>query len=359
MPKSLEQKSVNLDETRLKSLDPGDMLGKTLGLPEQLERGLEIGTKFFRKHPHPRFERVDWVGLGGSAVAGDLLQGCGFEPPEILPEIRVLRYPGRIRHRRILCSYSGNTVETLSAFDEAATDDIWFCMASGGKLKRLANETCIPFLELPQGYPPRAAVGFSLGAMIAIWSLMNKLEADPRFAIPFKELQADAKTYRILNPVENPALAEAVRLVNRTPVIYAVDGRTMPSIALRFRAQLAENSKIWSHGAEFPELAHNEVESLEFLTQLDPMPRVIFLGSWMFEGKFGDPRIGIENILAKTGASSVRLDPNEMWGQQSSRLATSLRMMLYLDTVTIYLSFLRAIDPMEIPMITKLKEMIG
>ncbi|MBU0692372.1 hypothetical protein KKH18_11250, partial [bacterium] len=353
------QKSVNLDESRLKSLDPGDMLGKTLELPEQLERGLELGTKFFRKYPHPRFEHVDWVGLGGSAVAGDLLQGFGFEPPEVLPEIRVLRYPGRIRHRRILCSYSGNTVETLSAFDEASTDDIWFCMASGGKLKRLAAETCIPFLELPEGYPPRAAVGFPLGAMIAILGAMNKLERDPRFAIPFKDLREDAKTYRILNPAENPALAEAVRLVNRTPVIYTVDGRIMPALAIRFRAQLAENSKVWSHSAEFPELAHNEVEALEYLTQLEPQPRVIFLGSWIFQGKFGDPRIGIENVLAKTGIASTRLDPLEMWGQQSSKLATGLRLMFFLDAVTIYLSFLRAIDPMEIPMITKLKEMTG
>ncbi|RQV99098.1 hypothetical protein EH220_02185 [bacterium] len=232
-------------------------------------------------------------------------------------------------------------------------------MASGGKLKRLAAETCIPFLELPEGYPPRAAVGFPLGAMIAILGAMNRLEDDSRFAIPFQVLREDAKTYRILNPAGNPALAEAVRLVNHTPVIYTVDGRLMPAVALRFRAQLAENSKVWSHSAEFPELAHNEVESLEFLSQLEPRPRVIFLGSWAFQGKFGDPRVGIETILTKKGVSSIRLDPLEMWGQQSSRLATGLRLMFFLDAVSIYLSLLRAIDPLEIPMITKLKEMLG
>jgi hypothetical protein len=145
--------------------------------------------------------------------------------------------------------------------------------------------------------------------------------------------------------------------VNRTPVIYTVDGRTMPALAIRFRAQLAENAKVWSHSAELPELAHNEVESLEFLTQFEPQPRVIFLGGWNFAGKFGDPRPGIENILKSSGAASVRFDPDEMWGRQPSRLASGLRLMLFLDAVTIYLSLLRAIDPMEIPMITRLKEM--
>jgi glucose/mannose-6-phosphate isomerase len=248
-------------------------------------------------------------------------------------------------------------VETLGAFDEAPTDDIWFCMASGGKLKKLAAETCIPFLELPEGYPPRAAVGFPLGAMIAIWGAMNKLNEDTRFAIPFTALREDASKYRVLNADENPALAEAVRLVNRTPVIYSIDGSLTPALSVRFRAQLAENSKIWSHGAELPEMAHNEVESFEFLTQLEPQPRVIFLGSWRFKGKFGDPRPGIENILAGSGATSIRFDPEVMWGPQTSRLATGLRLMLFLDAVTIYLSFLRAIDPLEIPMITKLKNM--
>jgi glucose/mannose-6-phosphate isomerase len=353
----LEDKSINLNEARLKSLDPGDMLGKTLELPDQLERGLELGRDFCRKHPCVRFDVVDWVGLGGSAVSGDLLCGFGFEPPEVLPQIRVLRFPGRIQHRRMLCSYSGNTVETVSAFDDRSTDDIWFCMSSGGKLKQLAAATGVSFLELPGGYPPRAAVGFSLGAMIAILGKLNHLDDDQRFAIPFLALRNDAKTYRILNPVDNPALAEAVRLVNRTPIIYTVDGRTMPALAVRFRAQLAENSKVWSHAAELPELAHNEVESFEFLTQLEPQPRVIFLGSWNLTGKFGDPRPGIENILTSSGATTIRFDPEEMWGRQPSRLAAGLRLMLFLDSVTIYMSFLRAIDPLEIPMITRLKEM--
>jgi hypothetical protein len=128
----------------------------------------------------------------------------------------------------------------------------------------------------------------------------------------------------------------------------------MPALALRFRAQLAENSKVWSHSAELPELAHNEVEAFEFLKQIDPPPRVIFLGSWPWQGTFGDPRPGIEALLSDSQVTTARLNPSELFPNQS-RLQAGLRMMLFLDTVSIYLALLRALDPLEIPMITKLK----
>jgi hypothetical protein len=191
--------------------------------------------------------------------------------------------------------------------------------------------------------------------MIAIFDTLYAGKSAEECRAVCIKLQPITESYRILDREKNPALSLAAQLVDRVPVIYTVDGLSMPSQALRFRAQLAENAKIWSHTAPLPEMAHNEVESFEFLGQVLPPPLVIFLGSWKHAGVFTDPRIGMRGLLDTLRISHVTLDPDELWGAGLSRLESGLRLLLLLDCASVYLALLRATDPTEIPIITKLK----
>jgi len=331
------------------------MLGKTLELPQQILSGMELGSDFIRAHKLKKLDALDWFGLGGSAVAGDLLQGLGLEPPALPLRITVHRYPRASSEMRMVCSYSGNTVESVHAFEDVSPSQVWLAMSNGGRLQELAYNAGVPHLKLPGGYLPRAAVGFSLGAMIAILDSVFDLRITDACGAACQKLIATAKEYRILDVAQNPALVLASKLADRTSIVYVVDGLSMPAQAIRFRAQLAENAKVWSHSAPLPELAHNEVESFEFLGQLLPPPLVIFLGSWQFAGKFADPRVGLKSILDSLGIQHITLDPVERWGKGLSRLEVGLRTMLFLDSVSVYLALLRAVDPSEIPTITRLK----
>jgi glucose/mannose-6-phosphate isomerase len=346
--------TINLTADRLHSLDPGNMLGMTLELPQQIERGLELGREFARSHDLPKLDEVDWMGLGGSAVAGDLLQAFGYEPPALPLRMRVVRSPRPTKAARLVCSYSGNTVEALHAFEEVPRERIWFSMSSGGKLRDMARNAKVPHLTLPSGYPPRAAVGFTLGAMTAIFEEVYRVKP-AELPDVLTRLNEDAPRYRILNQASNPALELAVTLVNRTPVIYAVDALTMPAVASRFRAQLAENSKVWSHAFELPEMAHNEVESFSHLSQLLPPPLVIFLGCHSRDSRTADPRPGLRTLSDDFRIGHTTLDPSQIWGAELSRLEAGLRTMLLLDAATVFLAVLRAVDPLEIPIITRLK----
>jgi glucose/mannose-6-phosphate isomerase len=346
---------INLTEDRLRSLDPGHMLRMTLELPQQIEKGLALGREFARSHSLRKLDEVDWMGLGGSAVAGDLLQAFGYEPPALPLRLRVLRSPRLTNAARLVCSYSGNTVEALHAFEEVPPERIWFSLSSGGKLSELARKAKVAHLTLPSGYPPRAAVGFTLGAMAAIFAELYDVSFQAQPSV-LAQLAEDAKRYRVLDAADNPALALAVKLVDRTPVIYAVDSLTMPAVASRFRAQLAENSKVWSHSAELPEAAHNEVESFAHLAQVLPPPLVIFLGSHSRDSKTADPRAGLRNLLDKLAIRHETVDPDVMGIGSSSRVEAGLRAMLLLDAATVYLALLRAVDPLEIPIISELKK---
>ncbi len=309
---------------------------------------------FLKSHSLLRVSDLDWCGLGGSAVAGDLLQGLGYEPPALPMRIRVNRYPRSSALPRLVSSYSGNTVESVAAFQDVSPAQIWLSMSSGGRLATLAKAARVPHITLPGGYLPRAAVGFGLGAMLAIFDELYNFHGASDFDAALPLLRHDAELYSKLEIGINPALELAAKLVDRTPVIYTVDGLSIPALEIRFRAQLAENSKVWSHGAALPELAHNEVESLAFLGQLLPPPVVVFLGSWSLP--FPDPRPGLHKLLANLRITPIVLDPTELWGPSLSRMASGLRLMLLLDAATVYLALLRAENPADIPLITALKE---
>ena len=59
-------------------------------------------------------------------------------------------------------SYSGNTEETLAAYDEARARGANIAVVtSGGKLKELAFKNKDALAIIPKGYPPRCALGYS------------------------------------------------------------------------------------------------------------------------------------------------------------------------------------------------------
>jgi len=350
--------TINLTAQRLAQLDPSDMLGKTLELADQLVRGAALADAFLAQQSLSVEPLLDWCGLGGSAVAGDLLKGFGLEPPGLSTRVNMRRCEFTSDLPRLVCSYSGNTIETVYALTEVAPSKIWLSLSSGGTIEQYAAAQSVPHLKLPGGYPPRAAVGFSLGAMHRIFQKVYGFNDASLNAWPLNELQADAIVYAGLNPAANPALSIAAKLIDRTPVIYTCDGQCDPALAFRFRAQLAENSKVWARASDLPELMHNEVESFPHMTQVLPPVMVLFVGKWHKRNAITDPRPALEQLLQGMGVSTMRLDPTVLFPTTPSRMAQGIRMMLLLDAITIYLAVLRAEDPMEIPKITALKNLL-
>jgi len=129
----------------------------------------------------------------------------------------------------------------------------------------------------------------------------------------------------------------------------------MPAMASRFRTQLAENAKVWSHMAQLPEAAHNEVEAMPFVGQVLPPPLVLLLGSWNLGAPLEDPRPALRSLLESYSIRHVTIDPSQIW-DVAGRLEAGLRTLLLLDAASVYLAVLRAVDPYQIPVITGLKK---
>ena len=138
----------------------GEMGRYVRGLPADLA-AVEQARAWAAELPRAAVDRpIVLSGLGGSAVAGDiaraLLREEALVPFEVIRDYRLPAWVGRDTPV-LASSYSGDTEETLSAFDEAMRRGarVWV-IASGGELGRRAEEAGLPFFRLPPGLPPRA-----------------------------------------------------------------------------------------------------------------------------------------------------------------------------------------------------------
>src|SRR6185503_2662811 len=114
--------------------------------------------------------------MGGSAIAADLVRSVE-EPqlPRPILLVRDARWPTWMTRegRALLCSYSGNTEETLSLYDEAGARGVpRVALTSGGALAERARRDGVPFRTLPGGSPPRAAL---YSAWVRVSHLMHAL----------------------------------------------------------------------------------------------------------------------------------------------------------------------------------------
>ena len=135
-------------------------------------------------------DRVVIGGMGGSAIAGDLVSDLaavqGGVPVSV---VRDLQLPFLLTEHTLFlaCSYSGNTEETLALFDQAAkTDTRIIAISGGGTLAAKAGERQVPLLAIEVSLEPRSAVGYNLMLLLGVlerWGLLLLGEAEVELTV--------------------------------------------------------------------------------------------------------------------------------------------------------------------------------
>ena len=133
---------------------------------------IEGSLKDLKEH-NLKLEEISKVviaGMGGSAIAGLILRDL-FPEMDIVVERNYFPNTTIDEHTLVIvCSYSGNTEETLSYYDYAVRlTDHATVLTTGGELLKKAKLDNISYHLLPKGYPPRSALGFSLTFLISIF----------------------------------------------------------------------------------------------------------------------------------------------------------------------------------------------
>ena len=196
-----------------------------------------------------KVNKIVIAGMGGSAIAGLILK-------DLFPELEIVvernYFPNTPIDEStfvIMCSYSGNTEETLSYYDYASRlTDHAMVLTTGGELLKKAKSDKVKFKLLPKGYPPRSALGFSLTILIAFFDKEGIANID------FDCLEKFAKES---SSEKSEVYALAKKIHKTIPIIITEED--LSSMGFRLKCQLNENSKMLSYNVTIPEMNHNEI----------------------------------------------------------------------------------------------------
>ncbi len=224
--------------------------------PQQIIRSLEVNKDACL--PAGRSKSIDGIilaGLGGSAQPGDLLTALNLTTvPVMVHRSYDLPQTPFKKPLVILSSHSGNTEETLSAYQAAkAKGYAMLINTSGGKLAELAVANNVPIskIDFPALQPRHTLLASftSLITTLANSGLATDIQA---------ELQSLASYLKTVIPTQEAAgQALAKKLTNKTPVYYA--SQKLAFTAFNFKIQTNENVKTTAFWNYFPELNHNEM----------------------------------------------------------------------------------------------------
>ena len=196
-------------------------------------------------------------GLGGSGIGGTIVSDI-ISPKVDIPITATKDYsiPNFVNEHTLVIanSYSGNTEETLYALEKCQSRAAEIAViTSGGKLKAIAEENKYNKIIIPGNQPPRAMFGY---AFTELFFMLNHYGIiDDSFKSDFTKAIELLDTEK--SDIQEQAMSLAKKMYKQTPVIYVANG--FEGVAVRFRQQINENSKMlcWHHVV--PEMNHNEL----------------------------------------------------------------------------------------------------
>jgi len=350
---------IDLDNASVyRQFDKSGMLDHLHGFPEQCRKAWEKVLRFELPREYAGISKVVILGMGGSAIGGDIVRRLALGESKVPVWVhRDYSLPAFVDERTLVIasSYSGNTEETLSAFNKSLeTSAKKLVITSGGKLKHLADKEGIPCFVIDYQAPPRAALPHSLVPLVGIFQKLGLLadkSADlQESADVLKKLSRDLIETRPL--ASNPAKQVANKLWGRIAIIYGAE--MFSEVAQRWKGEFNENSKAWAFFESFPELNHNAVVGYEFPVEVKERIFVFMLRSSSLHARNLLRYEVTAKLLAKAG---IAYEFVEARGQ--SALAQVLTLVHLGDYASFYLSMLNEVDPTSTDAINFVKQYLA
>jgi glucose/mannose-6-phosphate isomerase len=347
-------KSAILDEIeKIKALDKGNMINFCVNSAKLYGEGAKLAEKIKVSYPKP--DNIVVSGMGGSGIGGDLLKDWTRNktavPIEVNREYQLPQYAGK-KTLVLITSYSGDTEESLGAFlDALKRKCMIFCVSSGGALLENAERLKVPYLRVPSGMPPRAALPYLFVPLLIYFEKTGLAAgASEELNEALKLLEKISKNNSPEKPTkENFSKTLALNIGQTVPAVYGFG--VYRSVAMRFKQQFNENSKVPAKWEVFSELNHNEIVGWESAGELGKCFSTIFLRD---KDEPTEIRSRIEitkELVAKAGLAVF-----EVPVQGKSSLAKMLSTVCIGDFTSVYLAFLRGVDPTPVKTINYLKD---
>jgi glucose/mannose-6-phosphate isomerase len=352
----------NFDLNNYEGLCRLDTTGMIPGLEGLAAQCALAGGDICRNVDLPGFDAISNIvvtGLGGSAIGGDLLRvyAAGKCPVPIIVN-RDYGLPHFVGPDTLVfaVSYSGNTEETLSAYEEAQVRGASIItITTGGKLAELALRDSVPIVKIPSGLAPRAATGY---LFIPTLGILQRLGLIPDISAEISEMTGFIKELQKkigpTSPVEeNLSKQLARKLYEKIPVIWASTGTT-EVVAQRWKGQINENAKAPAYWNVFPELNHNEIVGFQFPLEILNKIHVIIL-----RDERDHPRVQKRIEITKDMIEDVVDGITEVWATGNGVLSRLFSLIYTGDYTSFYLAALYGLDPGPVKVIDLLKNKLA
>jgi len=344
--------SVLDDMGKISKVDKSNMLAFCVDAAAHYQEAAKTAEKISLQYVNPK--NIIVAGMGGSAIGGELLKDWARDKAQVPIEVsRAYSLPAYADAKSLVLvmSYSGETEESLSAFlDAAKRRCMIFCVSSGGSLLEFAEKLGVPYLRVPSGMPPRAALPYmfvpllkSLEKAGVVSGVSGELSEAVKLLVRVSCENAPEKPVK-----DNFAKMLASGINGGVPVVYGFG--VYRSVAQRFKQQFNENSKVPSKWEFFSELNHNEIVGWENAGALAECFSTVFIRDKSESDEIRS-RIETTKTLLPSGSKAF-----EVWGQGRSELARMLSTVCVGDFTSVYLAVLRNVDPTPVDNINLLKE---
>lgn len=330
------------------------MLAAVAALPSGLADGWARTRGVTLPAGHRAATSVALLGMGGSAIAGDVVAGVFADRLDRpLSVIRDYELPAWVGPQTLVIasSFSGATEETIASLATALERRApVVAVTTGGPLLEVARRAELPHLMFQPGGQPRAALGRSLAMLAGLLERAGMLElGDDEIAAAVAAGDAMAASCAATVDLEaNPAKRLAWDLVDRWPTIEAAGW--LGPVARRWKTQLNENAKSGATWEELPEATHNTVVGYAEPESLSDRLVVVFLAS-----PDDHPRNRRRAEFSAGLLKGAGIDHRTIALTGAGRLAQATAGIVLGDFVSVYLGLLYGHDPTPVESIGLLK----
>ena len=328
-------------------------IGKALELfPEQIKTTFAQATQ-------SNIEKIDFdsvviSGMGGSSNAGKIIESLisdSFNKPFVV--FNDYGLPSWVNSNTlvVLNSYSGNTEETLSAYEAAKKVGAKVIgVTTGGKLAELITSGEIKGAIVnagdtnPSGYP-KSGLGLSFGALFGSLiksGVLNYSEDD--LLTTLSELEEIRKSWNLKDV--------AKQFEKKIPVLFSSKSLLGPLNA--GRNAICEIGRTFTLFFDFPEVNHVLIEATLKPDFVKEKVKYLF-----FESEFDHPRIKLRYKITKEIFDKQGLSYQSYTLCGKTKLTQVLEIPHYCAWLGFYLSMFEGVDPGPEPWIIELKNLLS
>jgi glucose/mannose-6-phosphate isomerase len=336
---------MNLDDlSSFRELDQHNLIRQIDELPDQISSAYQFGQEY----PLPRLGNIRQVvicGMGASIITADLL--AAYAAPVFPIPITIVRdytLPAWCQGPEIFViasSHSGNTEETLSAFNQAITRGCKvLALSTGGKLVEKAHSSGSPAWIYPPNQIPRTGSGFTFGLLHSLFFRSGWMPDPEKEVLDTQHaMRNDQMNLKMDVPVVfNPAKRMAGQLVGRWVTIFAAD--FLAPMARFWKNQMNGMAKSVGFFDTIPEADHTSLVGLEFPQDLISKMMALFIVA-----PENHPRNLQRLELTRMAYLRQGINTDTIHAHGNTRLARIWTSILFADYCTYYLAMAYGIDP--------------